>query len=58
MDGANAAILLDMGFEQKLIDGFFIIARTPGLVAQAFEEMTSGEGLRRVDESDIEYIGK
>ncbi|MFA6105528.1 MAG: citryl-CoA lyase [Patescibacteria group bacterium] len=58
MDGANAAILLDMGFDQNLIDGFFIIARTPGLVAQAFEEMNSGEGLRRADESDIEYIGK
>ncbi len=58
MDGANAAILLDMGFSQKLIDGFFIIARTPGLVAHAIEEVESGEGLRRLDEKDIEYIGK
>jgi citryl-CoA lyase len=58
MDGANAAILLDMGFSQKLIDGFFIIARTPGLVAHAIEEAESGEGIRRLDEKDIEYIGK
>ena len=58
MDGTNAAILLDMGFSQKLIDGFFIIARTVGLVAHAAEEAESGEGLRRLDEKDIEYTGK
>lgn len=58
MDGANAAIFLDMGFSQKLIDGFFIIARTVGLVAHSVEEMESDEGLRRLDEKDIEYVGK
>ena len=58
MDGANAAILLDMGFDPKVIEGMFLIARMPGLVAQVFEEMTSGEGLRRTDEGDIEYIGE
>ena len=58
MDGANAAILLDMGFDPKVIEGMFLIARMPGLVAQVFEEMNSGEGLRRTDEGDIEYIGE
>lgn len=57
MDGANAAILSDMGFPADLITGLFLIARTPGLVAQAYEEMHSGAGIRRLDESDIEYTG-
>lgn len=58
MDGANAAILSDMGFPHTLITGFFLIGRTPGLVAQVYEEMSSGEGIRRVDEGDIEYVEK
>ncbi len=56
MDGANAAILLDMGFDYKLATGLFLIGRTPGLVAQVYEEMNSGEGIRRLDEEEIEYI--
>ncbi|MDO8626480.1 MAG: citryl-CoA lyase [Candidatus Magasanikbacteria bacterium] len=57
MDGANAAILSDMGFDWRLITGFFLIGRTPGLVAQVYEEMQSGEGIRRLEESEIEYLG-
>lgn len=58
IDGAMAAILLDMGFPWQIMKGFFIIARAPGLVAQAYEEMIGDAGLRRLDESEIEYIGK
>lgn len=58
MDGANAAILSDMGFDWRMITGFFIIGRAPGLVAQVYEEMMSGEGIRRMEESDIEYVEK
>ncbi len=58
MDGANAAILSDMGFDWQLAVGFFIIGRMPGLVAHVYEEMTSGEGLRRLAETEEEYIGK
>ncbi len=56
IDGAMAAILLDMGFAPALMKGFFMIARTPGLVAQSYEEMTHDVGIRRLDERDIEYI--
>jgi citryl-CoA lyase len=53
-----AAVLLDMGFDDKIMKGIFIIARVPGLVAHVFEEATSGDGLRRLDEEDILYIGE
>ncbi len=58
MDGANAAILSDMGFPWQIVLGFFIIGRVSGLVAHAYEEMNSGEGIRRLDESEIEYVGR
>lgn len=57
IDGVTAAVLLDMGFDPRMMKGVFVIARVPGLVAHVWEEMTSGEGIRRVDESDIEYVG-
>lgn len=55
IDGAMAAILCDMGFDPKLAKGFFIIGRVPGLVAHVFEQMQSGEGIKRTEESEIEY---
>ncbi len=58
MDGANAAVLSDMGFDWRMVIGFFIISRSVGLVAHAYEEMNSGEGIRRLDEAtEIEYVG-
>ncbi len=57
MDGANAAILSDMGFDWRIATGFFILGRIPGLIAHTYEEITSGEGIRRLDESEIEYVG-
>src|SRR3989338_7572162 len=56
VDGAMAAVLCDMGFDARLAKGLFIIARTPGLVAQVYEEMVNDEGLRGLAESDIEYV--
>ncbi len=58
VDGALAAVLLDMGFDSKLAKGFFIIGRVPGLVAHIHEEMTTGPGLRRLTEDETEYVGK
>lgn len=55
IDGAMAAILLDMGFPVAIMKGFFLIARVPGLVAQSYEEMTHDVGIRRLDEGEIEY---
>ncbi len=57
IDGAMAAIVSEMGFDWKIAKGFFIIGRVPGLVAHVFEQMQSGEGIKRTDENDIEYIG-
>ena len=53
VDGAIAGIMSDLGFEPELGKGFFIIARTPGLVAHVREEMDE-EDFRR---EDGEYIG-
>lgn len=58
IDGSMAAILLDLGFKPGALTGIFIIARTPGLVAQATEETQSEVGLRRLSEDEIEYIGE
>ena len=58
IDGLLAAILLEFGFNPQQGRGFFIIARTPGLVAQVVEELDSKEPVRRVDEQDIVYTGK
>lgn len=57
IDGAMAAILSDMGFAWPIMKGFFLIARVPGLVAQTYEEMTQAEGLRRLSNEEIDYIG-
>jgi citryl-CoA lyase len=55
IDGAMAAILCEMGFDWKVAKGIFIIARVPGLVAQVYEEKENGEGIKRLDENEIEY---
>ena len=57
VDGAMAAIISDMGFAWQQAKGFFIIGRMPGLVAHVFEQMQSGEGIKRLEESEIEYVG-
>jgi citrate synthase len=58
VDGAMAAILLDLGFEPDGMTGLFIIARVPGLIAHTLEERASDAGLRRLDENDIIYDGQ
>ncbi len=57
VDGAIAALLLEMGFPPEMGKGFFLIARTPGLVAQAMEEQEREPPVRRVDEEAILYDG-
>ncbi len=55
IDGLIASVLLEMGFPPHLGKGFFIIGRTPGLVAQAVEEKEREKPVRRVDENEITY---
>ncbi len=57
IDGAMAALLLDMGFKPGALTAIFLIARVPGLVAQATEEMQGDAGLRRLTPEDIIYTG-
>ncbi|MEE2822244.1 MAG: citryl-CoA lyase [Acidobacteriota bacterium] len=56
IDGFIAAVLLAMGFPPALGKGIFIIGRAPGLVAQAIEEHDNEKPVRRLDESEIEYL--
>lgn len=57
IDGIFAALLCEMGFNPKVGKGFFIIARTPGLVAHVVEEALREKPVRRLSEKDIEYDG-
>jgi len=57
IDGIFAALLLEMGFNPKMGKGFFIIARTPGLVAHVTEEALREKPVRRLTEADVEYDG-
>lgn len=55
IDGAMGAIISDLGFDWSMAKVFFIIARTPGLLMQVYEEMHNDEGLRRLEEEHIIY---
>lgn len=57
IDGAMAAVFLDLGFAPEHMRGLFAFARLPGLLAHAVEEKESGPGLRRLSDEEIEYIG-
>ena len=52
IDGANSAILSDMGFDWKIGSGMFIIGRIPGILAHVNEEMTLEEPFRKVFHMD------
>jgi citryl-CoA lyase len=56
IDGAIASLILDLGFDSKLANAFFIISRTVGLCAHVHEEKTCEKPVRRLSES--EYTGK
>ena len=57
VDGAIAAVISEMGFPWQLGKGFFIIARTPGLVAHVFEEWTTQKPMRKLGPLGGEYEG-
>jgi len=57
VDGAIAAVISDMGFDWRLGKGFFILSRTVGLIAHAFEEWTREKPMRRFLLDDSEYDG-
>lgn len=57
VDGAIAAVLVDLNFSPDLANAFFIMARVPGLVAHVHEEQTRERPMRRIHPTDHEYDG-
>lgn len=57
VDGAIAAVMAEMGFDWQIGKGFFIIARTPGLVAHVFEEWTTQKRMRKLGPTENIYTG-
>ncbi|MEA4956125.1 hypothetical protein SDC9_03506 [bioreactor metagenome] len=58
VDGANAALLSDMGFSSADGFGVFMIGRIPGIIAHVKEETNDEEEFRKFcDISDISYCG-
>ncbi len=58
VDGAMAALLLDIGIPPELGNTFFMMARVPGLVAHVYEEATRERPMRRIHPTDHEYDGR
>lgn len=55
IDGAIAAILLDLGFPPQAGNGLFAVARTGGMVAHVLEEQQNEKPVRRINENDIHF---
>jgi len=60
VDGAIAAVVSEMGFDWRLGKGFFIIGRTAGLVAHAYEELVYEKPFskRLNEDEEVQYLGK
>jgi citrate synthase len=50
--GANAALLLDLGYSWQVGCGLFIVGRVPGLLAHIQEEKTQEQPFRKLHEID------
>ncbi len=57
IDGAAAALILELGFDWRLGKAFFVLGRLPGLIAHAHEELIREKPYKRLEENDIEYDG-
>ncbi len=57
VDGAIAALLVDLDFPPELANAFFFMARVPGLVAHVHEEQTRERPMRRIHPTDHGYDG-
>jgi len=58
IDGANAAILSDMGFDWEIGSGIFMMGRLPGIIAHISEEKTREPPFRKIFQIDeIFYDG-
>lgn len=57
VDGAIAALLVDLEMPRELANAFFIMARVPGLVAHVYEEQTTQRPMRRIHPTEHGYDG-
>jgi citrate synthase len=57
VDGSIAALISEMGFDWRIGKGFFIVSRTPGLVAHAFEQMYHDRPYKAPGWKEIVYTG-
>jgi citrate synthase len=57
VDGAIAAVLADLGLPPAVMNGLFMIARMPGLIAHVTEEQAREKPMRRIDPVAHEYDG-
>ncbi|MEX0832755.1 MAG: citryl-CoA lyase [Actinomycetota bacterium] len=57
IDGAMSAILLELGLDPGLGKAFYVIGRSPGLVAHAFEEQTKEGPYRDIGWQNVKYEG-
>lgn len=57
VDGAIGAILADLGFPCEVMNGLFMIARVPGLVAHVTEEQARMKPMRKVIPDAQTYDG-
>jgi citrate synthase len=57
VDGAIAALLIDLDFPRELANAFFIISRVVGLVAHYHEEISRERPMRRIHPTDHKYDG-
>lgn len=55
VDGANAGILSDMGFDWQVGTGIFMIGRLPALISHVHEEKTQESPFRKLVEVDEVY---
>jgi citrate synthase len=57
VDGAIAAVLCELDFPPEMGNGFFAIARSVGLTAHVFDEITKQRPMRRISPTAQEYSG-
>ena len=57
VDGAIAAVLCEMDFPPEIGNGLFAIARTVGLTAHVFDEITGQRPMRRISPTAQAYSG-
>jgi len=57
VDGAIGALLCDLGIDPRLGKTFFIVARSAGYAAHAYEQVTQERPFKAAEHTDITYTG-